>query len=80
MSSKTSKKWKVKILWKGVDDKPPCDSLFPPPYTEDDCETKQRTYDFRSKQERDAFLKGVEQAIGWNEYEIVKEAEYDEGR
>lgn len=72
MSGKTSKKYKVKIVWKGD---PPADLLFP--NGDEDGETKQRTYDFKTKQERDAFLKGVEQAIGWNEYEIVREAEYD---
>ncbi len=75
MSSKKHKKYKVKIIWRSQI----TDSTFPPREWDDtDSETKQRTYDFRTKQERDIFLKGVEQAIGWDEYEVVQEREYDE--
>jgi hypothetical protein len=71
VSNKSAKKYKVKILWTGA----PVITIFP---GDDVDEMKQRTYDFRSKQERDAFLRGVGEAIGWNSFEIVKEAEYDE--
>ena len=71
MSSKTAKKFKIRIRW------------FHEAHVDDvadewsDREVKERTYDFRTEKERDAFLKGVEQAIGWTEYEIMKNKEYD---
>lgn len=76
MSSKTSKKYKLRIRWTLAEHLIPEDLASLDGYREP--EQKERTYDFRTKQERDIFMKGVEQAIGWSEYEILKEKEYDE--
>jgi len=41
--------------------------------TRADNEGVHSTYVFETKGERDAFMRGVEQAIGWTEYEVITE-------
>lgn len=71
MSSKTAKKFKVRIKWFLDAHHDLGDDEW------NDGEVKERTYDFKTERERDAFLQGVEQAVGWSEYEVLKNKEYD---
>jgi hypothetical protein len=77
MSSKSAKKYKVKIRWTLAEHLVSEEEYSLSPDERHGTE-KSRTYDFRTKQERDTFMKGVEQAIGWSDYEIVKDKVYDD--
>lgn len=43
--------------------------------TRQDNEGVSSTYNFETKAERDAFMYGVEEAIGWSDYELVEDEE-----
>mgnify|MGYP006969519683 CR=1 FL=1 len=60
--SKVPQEFEVKILWGA--------------YPENDAELQ--TYKFNSISEMEAFKKGISEASGWNDYQIMTEREYRE--
>lgn len=43
----------------------------------DDIKDKIKIYEFVTEEEKDAFLKGVDEGIGFNDYQVLSENELD---
>lgn len=56
-----TQKIEVKILWGAYPDK----------------DAELQTYKFNTEAEMEAFKKGIDEACGWNDYEIMTEEEYN---